>query len=84
MRHDCLPSLLGINGDKLNKIVFSEEKIFCAVPATAAKAGQKSLVPARQSRKRTKEGSLSYVLFESLFGFNSLQGPPLCSLNSLI
>ncbi len=40
-----LPSLLG-DGDKGIEIVYGEEKIFCARPNRAAKAEQKSLVPA--------------------------------------
>jgi hypothetical protein len=44
-RLDCLPSLLG-DGDKLIEIVTARKKIFCTGPTRAAKAGQKSRVPA--------------------------------------
>ncbi len=46
--HDCLPSLLS-DGDKLIEIVYGGgggEEIFCTGPTRAAKAEQKSLVPA--------------------------------------
>ncbi len=43
------------------------KKIFCTGSTRAAKAGQKSLVPARQANGPTKKGPLSFVLFESPF-----------------
>ncbi len=50
------------------------KKVFCTWLTRAAKAGQKSLVPAR----RAKEGPLSFVLFEPPFdSVSSQQGPPL-------
>jgi hypothetical protein len=42
---DCLSNLLG-DWDKDIEIVYCEGKIFCTGPTRAAKAGQKSLVPA--------------------------------------
>jgi hypothetical protein len=52
--------------DKGIEIMYGEEKIFCTGLARAAKAAQKSLLPARQAQP-TKEGHLSFVLFESPF-----------------
>jgi hypothetical protein len=46
---------------------YSEEKIFCTGPIRAAKAEQKSLVPARQAQEPTKEKDPFHLLFESLF-----------------
>ncbi len=49
IQHGCLPNLLG-DRDKGMEIVYDEEIIFCTVPTRAAKAEQKSLVPARQAQ----------------------------------
>jgi hypothetical protein len=54
-------------GDKVIEIVYGEEKIFCTRPIRAAKTEQKSLLPATQAKKPTREGPLSFVLFESPF-----------------
>jgi hypothetical protein len=54
-------------GDKGIEIVYIEEKIFCIGPTRAAKAEQKSLVPAQGRSEPTKKGPLSFVLFESQF-----------------
>jgi hypothetical protein len=62
----CLPSLLG-DGVKGIEIVYGEEKIFCTGPTRAAEAKQKSLVRHNKPNKPTREGSLSFVLFESPF-----------------
>ncbi len=65
-QHGCLPSLLG-NGDRGIEIVCDEEKnILYRADYRAAKAKQKSLVPARQAqRPKPWRGPLSFVLFES-------------------
>jgi len=48
-QHGCLPSLLGDGYKGSEKVYeYSEEKIFCTGPTRAARAEQKSLVPARQ------------------------------------
>jgi hypothetical protein len=67
-QHGCLPSLLG-DWDKGTETVYGEEKkIFGSGPAIAAKAEQKSLVPARQAQRTNQgKGSLSFVLFEYPF-----------------
>ncbi len=65
-QHYCLPCLLG-DGVKVIEIVYGEGKLFCTGPTRAAKAGEKSFVPARQANEPTKEGPLSFVLFESPF-----------------
>jgi hypothetical protein len=64
-QHDCLPSLLG-GGHKGIKIVREEKNSFTG-PTRAAKAEQKSLVPAPQAQEPNKEEPLSFVLFESPF-----------------
>jgi hypothetical protein len=58
-QHDCLPSLLG-DGDKLIEIVYGGEKIFLTMPTRAAKAGRKSIVPARQAQ-RTNQGRTPFI-----------------------
>jgi hypothetical protein len=50
-QHGCLPSLLG-DGVKGFEIVYREEKIFCTGPTCAAKAEQKSLLPARKANQK--------------------------------
>jgi hypothetical protein len=47
-QHGCLPSLLG-NGDRAIEIVYGRRKKICTEPTKAAKAEQKSLVPAWQA-----------------------------------
>ncbi len=61
--------------------MYGEEKIFCTGPTRAAKADQKSLVPARQTQ-RTNQGRNPVIC--SLWvpiplSFNSQQGQPLSS-----
>jgi hypothetical protein len=59
-QHGCLPSLRG-DGDKRIEIVFGEEKnIFYHGPTSAAKAEQKSLVPARQAQQ-TNQGRTLFI-----------------------
>jgi hypothetical protein len=61
-QYDCLPvpSLMG-NGDKGTEIVSTVRKqIFCTGPTRAAKAEQKSLVPARQAQQ-TNEGRSLFI-----------------------
>ncbi len=66
-RHDCLPNLLG-NGYKSGGKVANEEKKFYIGLTRAAKAGQKSQVPARRAySKPTKERPISNVHIESPF-----------------
>ncbi len=48
-QHGCLSSLL-VDGGKGNEIVHSEGEKICTKPTRAAKAEQKSLVPARQAQ----------------------------------
>ncbi len=57
-QHDSLPSLLG-DGDKGLEIVYGEI-FFGTGPARAAKAEQKSLVPARQAQK-TNQGWTTFI-----------------------
>jgi hypothetical protein len=66
-QHGCLPSLLG-DRDKGTEIMYGKQKqLYWAIgPTRALKGDQKSLVPARQAQP-TKEGALSFVLFESPF-----------------
>jgi hypothetical protein len=49
-----VPSLLG-NGEKGIEKVYGEEKIFCIGVTRAAKAKQKSLVPARQAQRTNQK-----------------------------
>ncbi len=63
-RHDCLPSLLG-DRDNGIEIVYVMKKIFCTGPTREAKAGQKSLIPARQTQRTRQGRTLSFVLFKS-------------------
>jgi hypothetical protein len=64
-RHDCLPGLLD-DGDPWNEIMYYEKTIFCTGPTRAAKAGQKSLVPARRAQ-RTNQGRNPLYSFQSPF-----------------
>ncbi len=57
--HDCLPRLLG-DGDKGIEIAYGEEKIFSTKPTRAAKAEQKSLIPARQAQ-RTNQKQAAFI-----------------------
>jgi hypothetical protein len=77
-RHGCPPSLL-VDEDKSIEIGTVGKKVFCTGPTRAAKAGQKSLVPAR----RAKEGPLSFVLSESPFASESTVSRGHPSLKSL-
>ncbi len=61
-----MPSLLG-DGDKGIDIVYGKEKIFCTGPARAAKAEKNILQLHDKPIEPTKEGPLSFVLFESPF-----------------
>jgi hypothetical protein len=74
-------------GDKLIKIVFVEKKIFCTGPTGAPKAEPKKNLLYRQYKpnESTKEGPLSFVLFESPFTSVSTvsRGQPHPSLDSL-
>ncbi len=55
------------------------KKIFCTGPTRGAKAGQKSLVPARQAQRNNQGRTpFIFVLFESPY---SQQGPTLSSLS---
>jgi hypothetical protein len=63
----------------------ARKKIFCTGPTRAAKAEQKSLVPARQApNEPSKEGPLSFVLFESPITSVSTVGKGHPSLGSLV
>jgi hypothetical protein len=78
-----MPSLLG-DEDKLIEIVYGEEKIFCTGLNREAKAGQKSLVPARRVQWTNQGRTHSFVLFMSPFvsvSTDSQQGPLLSSLS---
>ncbi len=57
--HDCLPGLLGV-GDTFIEIVCREEKNNLSRLTRAAKAEQKSLVPARQA-KWTNQGGTPFI-----------------------
>jgi hypothetical protein len=65
-----LPSLLG-DGDKGIEIVYSEEKIFCIQGRLWQPRQLKNLLfrhdKPNKPIKKTKEGPLSFVLFESPF-----------------
>ncbi len=76
-QHDWLPSVLG-EEDKWSEIVYERKQ------NRVAKAGQKSLVPARRAQ-RTNQRRTPFVCRYSLstpvcLGFNSQQRPPLSSL----
>jgi hypothetical protein len=61
-QHGCLSSLLG-DRDKVIEIVNGEETnilIYCTGPTRAAKAEQKSLVPARPPQ-RTNQGMTPFI-----------------------
>ncbi len=65
--YGCLPSLLG-DGDiyrNWNSVWWG--KIFCTEPTTAARADEKSLVPARQAQWTTKKMPCRFDLFWFLF-----------------
>jgi hypothetical protein len=64
--------------------VYSDKKIFCLGLTRAAKVEQKSIVPERESNEQTKEGSLSFVLFESSFTSVSTVSRGLPSLVSMV
>ncbi len=67
-QHVCLLSLLGAGGQRNGNSMYTvRKKIFFTGPNRAAKAEQKSLVPARQDQRTNQEGPLSFVLFESPF-----------------
>jgi hypothetical protein len=81
-----LPSLLG-NGDKGIEKIYGEGKIFCTGLTEAAKAEQKSLVPARQVQ-RTNQGrsppSICTLWVPVRLSFNSQAGAtPLYSLSDV-
>jgi hypothetical protein len=75
----ALPSLLG-DGDYGIEIVYSEEKIFRMGPTRAAKAAQKSVVSARQT-KQTNQERTPFICPHSFVNFNSQQGPLLSRLS---
>jgi hypothetical protein len=63
-QHGCLPNLLG-DRDKGMEIVYGEEKLFCTVPTRAAKAEQKTLVPARQAQHKLSVNGSVFQLKEA-------------------
>jgi hypothetical protein len=68
-QHGCLAtvdSLLG-NGDNGTEIVYGEGKICCTMPTRIAKTEQNLLYLHVNPNIPTKEGPLSFVLFESPF-----------------
>ncbi len=80
--HDYLPSQLG-DGDKWIEKVYSEEKNIFTGPIRAAKAGQKSLVPAQQA-EQTNQGMVPFnctLWVPSFLSLNSQQGPALSILS---
>ncbi len=64
-------------------VYIEEENILYWADCRAAMAEQKSLVPARKNNGQTKEGPLSFVLFESPFAsFSTVSwGHPLSILS---
>jgi hypothetical protein len=83
-QYGCLPSLLAdedkgiaiVSGEKINILYWADYR--------AAKTEQKNFLYRHDKPKEpTKEGPLSFVLFESHIhlSFNSRQGPPLSSFS---
>jgi hypothetical protein len=84
MTSACL-ACWAMDGDKGIEIVYGEEKIFCTGPPRAAKAEQKSLVPARQGQ-RTNQGKTPFYCILRVpihLRFNSQQGPLLSIVSGL-
>ncbi len=65
-QHGCLPSLLG-DGDKGIKIVYGEEKIFGTGRLEQLRLNRNLLYRYGKPNEPTKEGPLTFVLFESPF-----------------
>jgi hypothetical protein len=63
-RHGCLPSLLGY-GDKKLKYLYDEEKNICTVEQP--RQNKNLWYRHEKPNKPTKEGPISFVLFESPF-----------------
>ncbi len=83
-KHDCLPSLLG-DGDKVIEIVYGEEKNILYLATRATTAEQYLQCWHDKPNEPTREGLLSFVLFESLFTSVSIVSrghPSIVSLGS--
>jgi hypothetical protein len=65
-QHDCPSILLGDGGTKEVEKCTMRKQIFCTGPTRAAKAGQKSLVPAPRAQS-TNQLKDSFVILESPF-----------------
>ncbi len=68
-QHDCRSSWLGDGDIPSEKVYGDKKKIFCTGPTRAAKAEQKSLVPAPRAQRNNHESNpfIRYVLLESPF-----------------
>jgi hypothetical protein len=78
-QHACLPRVAGRWGQSKVKKCTVRKIIFCTRLTRAAKAGQKNIVPARQTQ-RTNQGRTPIVCTLRVpihLSFNSQQGPPL-------
>ncbi len=72
-----LPAQLAGRWGQRNEIVYAEKKVFCTEPTRAAKAEQKSFVPARQAQG-TNQGRTPFICILWVIiqlSFNSQQGP---------
>ncbi len=81
-QHDC-PSILLDDGDKGSGKVYGKEKIFCG-PTRAAKARQKSLVPATRALWTNQGRRASFICTPWVpicLSFSGQQGPPHSSVS---
>ncbi len=78
-QHGCLPNLLG-DRDKGIEIVYGGEIYFVLGRLEQLRQNKNLLYRYDMPNEPTKEGTLSFVLFD--LSFNSQQGPPLYSLSA--
>jgi hypothetical protein len=82
-QHGCLPSLLVDGGKRIEK-VYSEEKKFALDQLEQPRLNKNLLYWHDKPKEPTKEGPLSFVLFESLFSSVSTVSRDHPSLASLV
>jgi hypothetical protein len=75
MQHYCLLACWAIGTGKMKYAVM--KRVFCPGLTRAAKAGQKSIVPAGQDQRSNKEGPSHIFFLESTNRLNSQQEQPL-------
>jgi hypothetical protein len=79
-QHNCLPRFLGDGDLKSEKVYALRKIIFCTGLTRAAKAGQKSILPARRAQ-RINQGRIPFIC-PPFFSVSTVsRGHPSCDLS---